>query len=72
MVNTIAISPDGQTLASGSKDKTIKIWNLKTGKLKETISEVSDEVYSLSFTPDGKTLVSGGNEDGSIEIWRSR
>jgi serine/threonine protein kinase len=72
VVNTIAISPDGQTLASGSKDKTIKIWNLKTGKLKETISEVSDEVYSLSFTPDGKTLVSGGNEDGSIEIWRSR
>jgi WD40 repeat protein/tRNA A-37 threonylcarbamoyl transferase component Bud32 len=71
IVESVAISPDGQTLASGSKDKTIKFWNLQTGKLKNTFSELSDKVNSLTFSPDSKTLISGGNEDGAIEIWRS-
>jgi WD40 repeat protein len=72
IVESVAISPDGQTLASGSKDKTIKLWNLQTGKPKNTISKLSGKVNSLTFSPDGKFLVSGGSEDGAIEIWRSR
>jgi len=72
IVESVAISPDGQTLASGSKDKTIKLWNLQTGKLRSTISNPSEKVDSLTFSPDGKTLVSGGSEEGTIEIWRSR
>jgi WD40 repeat protein/tRNA A-37 threonylcarbamoyl transferase component Bud32 len=71
IVESVAISPDGQTLASGSKDKTIKLWHLQTGKLKNTISQLPDKVDSLAFSPDGKTLVTGGSEDGAIEIWRS-
>jgi len=71
IVESVAISPDGQTLASGSKDKTIKLWNLQTGKLRSTISNPSEKVDSLTFSPDGKTLVSGGSEEGTIEIWQS-
>jgi WD40 repeat protein len=59
------------TEPSGSKDKTIKLWNLQTGKLRSTISNPSEKVDSLTFSPDGKTLVSGGSEEGTIEIWRS-
>jgi len=72
IVESLAISPDSQTLASGSKDKTIKLWNLQTGKLRGTLSNPSEKVDSLSFSPDGKTLVTGGSEEGTIEIWRSR
>jgi WD40 repeat protein/tRNA A-37 threonylcarbamoyl transferase component Bud32 len=72
IVESLAISPDSQTLATGSKDKTIKLWNLQTGKLKSTLSNPSEKVDSLSFSPDGKTLVTGGSEEGTIEIWRSR
>ena len=72
IVESVAISPDSQTLASGSKDKTIKLWNLQTGKLRGTLSNPSEKVDSLSFSPDGKTLVTGGSEEGTIEIWRSR
>jgi WD40 repeat protein/tRNA A-37 threonylcarbamoyl transferase component Bud32 len=72
IVESVAISWDSQTLASGSKDKTIKLWNLQTGQLKNTISELSDKVDSLTFSLDGKTLVTGGSEDGAIEMWRSQ
>ena len=72
IVDSIAISPDSQTLACGTKDKSIKLWNLQTGKLQDTISGLSDPVHTLTFSPDGKTLVSGGSEDGTIEVWRSR
>ncbi|CAD5913902.1 hypothetical protein [Planktothrix agardhii] len=71
-VNSVAISPDGQILVSGSDDKTITIWDLSTGQELRTLtghSEHSDEVKSLAISPDGQTLVSGG-DDGTIMIWR--
>ncbi len=65
-VNSVAISPDGQTLASGSSDGTIKIWNLQTGALKTTLSEGTVPVNSVAISPDGETLVSGSLD---IKIW---
>jgi WD40 repeat protein len=62
-VNSIAISPDGQTLVSGSMDETIKVWHLQTGELIRTIKANSkwhsDAVSSVAISPDGQTLVSG-------------
>src|SRR6266516_1583884 len=58
-VSSIAISPDGQTLVSGSWDKTIKVWHLQTGQLLHTLMGHSDYVNSVAISPDGQTLVSG-------------
>ncbi|WP_448266333.1 DnaJ domain-containing protein [Nostoc sp. DSM 114159] len=68
-VFTTAISPDGQTLASGSSDNTIKIWHLDTGKLLHTLTSHTKWVRCLAFSPDSQTLVSG-SDDSSIVIWQ--
>jgi hypothetical protein len=67
-VLSVAISPDGQTLASGSGDKTIKVWELSTGKLMRTLTDHAADVWSVTISPDGQTLVSG-SWDNTIKVW---
>jgi WD40 repeat protein len=76
-VLSIAISPDGQTLVSGSRDNTVKIWNLKTNELITTLPKQANNktrdgypvgVNSVAISSDGQTLVSG-RWDNIIEIW---
>ncbi|HAZ49819.1 MAG TPA: hypothetical protein DDW76_17475, partial [Cyanobacteria bacterium UBA11369] len=66
-INSVSFSPDSKILASGSRDSTIKLWNVSTGKLIRTI-EHSKPLLSLSFSPDGKILASGSGET-TIKLW---
>jgi WD40 repeat protein len=66
-INSLAFSPDGEFLVSGSNDKTVKIWNLRDKKLIRTLSEHSGTVNCVAITPNGKTVISSGG--GGVKIW---
>ncbi len=71
-VMSVAISADGQTLVSGGADKTIKVWNLSTGKHVRTLTGHKEVVTSVAISVDRETLVSGsGNTiDSTIRVWK--
>ena len=68
-VRSVAFSPDGATLVSGSTDNTIRIWRLSDGQLLDTLEGHTSYVLSVAFSPDGSTLASG-SADNTIRIWR--
>lgn len=67
-VQSVAFSPDGQNLASGSSDGTVKLWDVNTGKALQTLSDHTDSVWSVAIAPDGQTLASG-SWDRTVKIW---
>ncbi|MBW4562938.1 MAG: WD40 repeat domain-containing protein [Mojavia pulchra JT2-VF2] len=70
-VSSVAISPDGDILVSGCADKTIKVWNLNTGKLIRTLTENLGEISSIAVSPDGNYLAVGSCEHpkSNIKVW---
>ena len=67
-VYSVAFSPDGKSIVSGSFDKTIKLWNAQSGKLLQTLKGHSNSVHSVAFSPDGKSIVSSSS-DKTIKLW---
>ncbi|TVP66226.1 MAG: hypothetical protein EA343_01745, partial [Nodularia sp. (in: Bacteria)] len=67
-IRSVAFSSDGQFLASGSEDETIKLWNVTTGTEICTLTGHSDSVYSIIFSSDGQFLASS-SEDETIKLW---
>ena len=71
-VFSVAFSPDGQTLASGSGDNTIRLWDLRQPAAAPTVLRGHENwVYSVAFSPDGQTLASGSG-DNTIRLWDLR
>ena len=70
-VMSVTFSPDGKTLAAGSNDMTVKVWDVATAK-RSTLHGHTEAVMSVAFSPDGKTLASAGGffgESGELKVW---
>jgi len=64
----LALSADGKTLTAGGCDRTIRLWNLDTGKLEQSIENHADWVLGISLTADGKYLLSAAR-DKTAKVW---
>lgn len=66
LVDTVAMSPDGMCLATGGRDKTVKLWHVETQQCFQTLSGHIGRILSLAFSPDGTRLVSGGGDNSEM------
>ena len=68
VVNALAFSPDGKTLASGGDDRTAILSDVATGRVKRTLKNHDLTVTSLAFSPDGLLLASASG-NASVVLW---
>jgi WD40 repeat protein len=72
-VRSVAFSPDGQTVASGSADQTVRLWDATTGQSKGIITAHSDEVTSVAFAPKGAVagpILASASFDNTVRLWK--
>jgi WD40 repeat protein len=67
-VNSVAFSPDGQRIVTGSFDQTAKVWEASSGKEVFTLKGHRHRVLSAGFSPDGQRIVTG-SLDGTAKVW---
>lgn len=64
----VAFSPDGKTLASGSRDTMVRLWDVPSSKLRACCAGHSRNISALAFHPSGGALASG-SDDNSVILW---
>src|SRR5947209_6271727 len=67
-VTSVAFSPGGERLASAGRDGAVKVWNIKTGKVIQSVDAHTGFVFSVAFHPDGKHLASV-DADQQVKVW---
>jgi WD40 repeat protein/tRNA A-37 threonylcarbamoyl transferase component Bud32 len=67
-VTTVAFSPDGRLAASGSRDRTVRVWSVSDGECRAVLREHTAGVTGVAFHPDGRHLASC-SFDGSVRLW---
>ncbi|KAG9229003.1 hypothetical protein BJ875DRAFT_537940 [Amylocarpus encephaloides] len=67
-VSSVAFSPDGKQVVSGSFDDTVRLWDAATGAALQTLEGHTSSVSSVAFSPDGKQVVSGSYDD-TVRLW---
>ena len=65
---SMALSPDGNTIAHGNGAGPLHLWDVATGRLLRTLTEHTRGAHSIAFSPDGQTLAHG-SEDGPVHLW---
>ncbi|RCR67286.1 caspase family protein [Larkinella punicea] len=69
-ITSVAISPNGKYAISGSRDKTVRLWEVETGREIHRFEGHTDDVTTVAFSSDGRYIISGGSlEDKSIILW---
>ena len=68
-VFSVGFSPDGAKIISGSRDNSIKLWQVSDGSLIRTLTGHTNSVHSVGFSPDGAKIISG-SRDNSIKLWQ--
>jgi len=68
LIVSVAFSPDGKYVLTGSDDTTAKLWDAATGAVVRNFLEHTDGVYGVAFSPDGKHVLTG-SWDGTAKLW---
>jgi len=69
-VESVSFSPDGRTLATGSDDGTIRLWDISKGSLTRTINAHLNDVEGVAFSLDGR-IIATASDDGTVKQWNA-